>query len=124
MPHWHRVVTRAYLTLHLLFWSLCAGASVGEQAAAEPTPSQAKRPNIVFILADDLGFTDIAPYGSEVSTPNLSALAQQGIRFTNYHTAANCAPAPMALPCTAAITGTGNSLMAVIIAVHCANRPS
>jgi arylsulfatase/uncharacterized sulfatase len=51
------------------------------------------RPNIVFILADDLGFTDLASYGGEVSTPNLDALAQQGIRFTNYHTAANCAPA-------------------------------
>ena len=53
----------------------------------------ASRPNIVFILADDLGYTDIAPYGSEISTPTLSALAEQGVRFTNYHTAANCAPA-------------------------------
>jgi arylsulfatase/uncharacterized sulfatase len=48
-----------------------------------------QRPNIVFILADDLGYTDIAPYGSEVNTPSLSALAEQGVRFTNYHTAAN-----------------------------------
>ena len=53
----------------------------------------ASRPNIVFILADDLGYTDIASYGGEVSTPALSALAEQGVRFTNYHTAANCAPA-------------------------------
>lgn len=54
---------------------------------------ESKRPNIVFILADDLGYTDIAPYGSEVNTPSLSALADQGLRFTNFHTAANCAPA-------------------------------
>lgn len=60
---------------------------------AEIAVTPAKRPNIVLILADDLGFTDIAPYGSEINTPTLSALAQQGVRFTNYHTAANCAPA-------------------------------
>ena len=52
----------------------------------------AARPNIVLVLADDLGFSDIAPYGSEISTPTLSALARNGIRFSNYHTAASCAP--------------------------------
>ena len=52
----------------------------------------ADRPNIVLILADDLGFSDIAPYGGEVSTPNLTTLAEAGIKFTNYHTAASCAP--------------------------------
>ena len=50
------------------------------------------QPNIVLILADDLGFTDIASYGSEINTPTLSQLADDGIRFTNYHTAASCAP--------------------------------
>jgi arylsulfatase/uncharacterized sulfatase len=65
-----------------------------EMGGASNAPSAlASRPNIVFILADDLGYTDIAPYGSEVSTPALSALAKQGVRWTNYHTAANCAPA-------------------------------
>ena len=54
--------------------------------------AQAARPNIVLILADDLGFSDIAPYGSEIHTPSLAALAERGIRFTNYHTAASCAP--------------------------------
>ena len=54
--------------------------------------AQAARPNIVLILADDLGFSDIAPYGSEIHTPSLSTLAGQGVRFTNYHTAASCAP--------------------------------
>ena len=52
----------------------------------------AARPNIVLIIADDLGFSDIAPYGSEIETPTLSALADNGILFTNYHTAASCAP--------------------------------
>jgi arylsulfatase/uncharacterized sulfatase len=53
--------------------------------------AQAARPNIVFILADDLGLSDIAPYGSEIDTPFLIALAEGGVRFTNYHTAASCA---------------------------------
>ena len=53
----------------------------------------AKRPNVVLILADDLGFTDISPFGSEISTPNIAKLAADGFSFTNYHTAANCAPA-------------------------------
>ncbi len=52
-----------------------------------------ERPNIVLVLADDLGFTDLGSYGSEINTPTLDALAQEGVRFTNYHTAANCAPA-------------------------------
>tara|TARA_R110001592_G_scaffold363393_2_gene687363 strand:+ start:19327 stop:21099 length:1773 start_codon:yes stop_codon:yes gene_type:complete len=54
--------------------------------------AQADSPNIVLILADDLGFSDIAPYGSEIQTPALSALAENGVSFTNYHTAASCAP--------------------------------
>ena len=52
----------------------------------------AKPPNIVLILADDLGFTDTQPYGSEIPTPNISRLADEGLMFTNYHTAANCSP--------------------------------
>ncbi|MFP8882305.1 MAG: arylsulfatase [Myxococcota bacterium] len=55
------------------------------RAAAAP-------PNIVLILADDLGFSDTAPYGSEIPTPHISRLAAEGIRFSNYHTAASCAP--------------------------------
>ncbi len=51
-----------------------------------------ERPNVVLIVADDLGFTDTAPYGGEINTPTISQLAQQGVQFTNYHTAASCAP--------------------------------
>jgi len=64
-----------------------------EPAAVEPAETEsAPRPNIVLILADDLGFSDIASYGSEINTPTLSALAELGVSFTNYHTAASCAP--------------------------------
>ncbi|MEC8949443.1 MAG: arylsulfatase [Pseudomonadota bacterium] len=54
---------------------------------------QPNRPNIVLILADDLGYTDISPFGSEISTPNIARLAAEGLSFTNYHTAGSCAPA-------------------------------
>lgn len=65
---------------------------------AEPSAA-AKRPNIVFILADDLGYTDVGCYGSKYyQTPNIDRLAAQGIRFTSGHTCgANCAPSRAAL---------------------------
>ncbi len=52
----------------------------------------AERPNIVLILADDLGFSDTTPYGGEIATPNIARLADEGVRFSNYHTASSCAP--------------------------------
>jgi len=60
---------------------------------ALPTASAQKQPNIVLILADDLGFTDISPFGGEIDTPNIAELARSGLSFTNYHTAGSCAPA-------------------------------
>lgn len=50
------------------------------------------RPNIVIIMADDMGYSDIAPYGGEVDTPNLDRLAQGGMRFTQFYNNAKCAP--------------------------------
>ncbi len=50
------------------------------------------RPNILLIVADDLGYTDLGCYGSEIRTPNLDALAQQGIRNTSFCTAPTCSP--------------------------------
>jgi len=61
-------------------------------AHATPEPKVDERPNILVILADDLGYSDIASYGSEISTPNLDQLAHSGLRFSNYHTSASCAP--------------------------------
>ena len=60
----------------------------------------------MFVLADDVAFTDIEPYG-QIRTPTLSALAG-GIRFSNYHTAANCAPSRAML-----MTGVNNHLAGV-----------
>lgn len=51
-----------------------------------------KRPNFLVIVADDLGFSDIAPFGGEIHTPHLTKLAAQGLRFTDFHAAAACSP--------------------------------
>ncbi|MGJ8743549.1 sulfatase-like hydrolase/transferase [Polaribacter sp.] len=57
------------------------------------------KPNVILIFADDLGYSDISSYGSKnVKTPNLDQLANQGLRFTNYHTGASiCSPSRAAL---------------------------
>ena len=58
------------------------------QAIAE-TP---RRPNIVIILGDDMGYADMGSYGSEIKTPNLDSLAKGGVRFTDFYTHASCSP--------------------------------
>jgi arylsulfatase len=52
----------------------------------------AKRPNIVIIMADDMGFSDIGCFGSEIATPHLDGLAASGLRFTQFYNAARCCP--------------------------------
>lgn len=55
------------------------------------------RPNIVLILADDMGYSDIGCYGGDVDTPNLDALAQSGVRFTQMYNTARCCPSRASL---------------------------
>ena len=88
----------------LLFFLISASAPASTRKTAQP-------PNIVLILADDLGFTDTEPYGGEIPTPNISRLADEGLMFTNYHTAASCTPARAMLLTGAGTTGFGAGLM-------------
>jgi len=67
-----------------------------------------KRPNFLVVVADDLGFSDTGPYGSEISTPVLDRLAAEGIRFTDFHTAAACSPTRAML-----LSGTDNHIAGV-----------
>jgi arylsulfatase A-like enzyme len=55
------------------------------------------RPNVVLIVADDLGFSDLGCYGSEIATPHLDRLARDGLRFTQFYNAARCCPTRAAL---------------------------
>ena len=49
-----------------------------------------ERPNIIVVLLDDTGYADVGAYGSEISTPNIDALAAGGVKFSNFHTASTC----------------------------------
>jgi len=72
------------------------GIVVMATALAAPAIASAadtlRRPNIVIILGDDLGFADMGAFGSEIKTPNLDSLTKDGVRFTNFYTHASCSP--------------------------------
>ena len=61
----------------------------------------AKRPNVVVVMADDMGWSDIGCYGSEIETPNLDRLAKNGLRFTQFYNTGRCCPTRATL-----LTGT------------------
>jgi arylsulfatase len=60
-------------------------------------PLMGAKPNIVFILADDLGFSDLGCYGGEIATPNLDTLAKNGLRFSQFYNTGRCWPSRAAL---------------------------
>ncbi|MGV3538865.1 MAG: sulfatase-like hydrolase/transferase, partial [Rufibacter sp.] len=66
-------------------------------AHAQKKAAPDKRPNIVLILADDLGFSDIGSYGGEIQTPHLDQLAKNGLRFNQFYNASRCCPTRAAL---------------------------
>ena len=73
-------------------------ASAGLSLTAQCIAAQSRKPNIVFILCDDLGYGDLGCYGSKISTPNLDRMAAEGVRFTNFSSADPvCSPSRAAL---------------------------
>ena len=73
-----------------------AGAAIRQRScAAEPGAKQ--RPDIIVIMVDDMGFSDIGCYGGEIRTPNLDGLAANGIRFTQFYNTARCCPSRASL---------------------------
>lgn len=75
---------RALVVAGVAAWGGTGTVSAGE--------GPAKRPNVVLIMADDMGYSDIGCYGGEVRTPNLDKLAAGGLRFTNFFNTARCCP--------------------------------
>lgn len=71
---------------------LLACSSVAHGADSAP-----RRPNIVLIMSDDMGYSDLGCYGGEIETPNLDALAKGGVRFTQFYNTARCCPTRAAL---------------------------
>ncbi|UCC97743.1 MAG: sulfatase-like hydrolase/transferase [Phycisphaerales bacterium] len=64
----------------------------GCASITQPRAGKNKRPNIVLMMADDMGYSDIGCYGGEIHTPNLDALAAGGLRFTQFYNTARCCP--------------------------------
>lgn len=91
-------------TLPVLLLSLCAVVSNVTSAADKAST----RPNIVVLLADDWGFSDVGAFGSEIKTPNLDSLARRGMKFSNFHVTASCSPTRSML-----LTGVDNHLNGV-----------
>ncbi len=60
-------------------------------------PKGRQRPNILLILNDDMGFSDIGCYGGEIDTPNLDRLAANGIRYSQFYNTARCSPSRASL---------------------------
>lgn len=74
----------------LLFLNLFVGITFA--LAANTTLQAQERPNILLVVADDLGFTDLGSYGGDVDTANLDALAAAGMKFTDFHVSVSCSP--------------------------------
>ncbi len=74
-----------------------AGLLASRFVAISQAAPAASRPNVVVILADDLGFSDLGCYGGEIATPNLDRLAADGLRFTQFYNTARCWPSRAAL---------------------------
>jgi arylsulfatase len=66
-------------------------------AAVPLTAAEPPRPNVLIFLADDMGFSDAGCYGGEIATPNLDALAKNGLRFTQFYNTARCWPSRAAI---------------------------
>lgn len=76
-----RPVTGACIAIGLLSVCLLAGAAVAQNPP---------RPNIVLIMCDDMGYSDLSCYGGEIRTPNIDRLAEEGLRFTQFYNCAKC----------------------------------
>src|ERR1700732_3683854 len=78
----------------LLAVALTVLTAAGLRALRAAAPA---RPNVLLIVADDMGFSDAGCYGGEIATPNLDALAKNGLRFTQFYNTARCWPSRAAI---------------------------
>ncbi|MGB3712332.1 MAG: arylsulfatase [Erythrobacter sp.] len=101
----------AWRTLTLVCVAMLSACTTGTERVAE-----VDRPNIIVILADDLAYSDIEPYGGEIETPNLARLADNGMTFTYFHTSPMCSPSRAMLLTGVAQHRTGYGTMAEFLA--------
>lgn len=75
----------------------CSALLLSEGQAQAGRDAQRTKPNILIIVADDMGFSDAGCYGGEIGTPHLDSLARQGLRFTQFYNTARCWPSRAAI---------------------------
>ena len=91
MPH--RLAAPLSPGLALVAWLAALSCADTAPATADVAAADAAaRPSIVLIMADDMGYSDVGCYGAEIETPNLDALADNGLRFTDFYNAGRCCP--------------------------------
>src|SRR5690349_4569358 len=88
---------RSFWLLASVLIALTVGPGSSRTPAAATAQQQAPRPNVVIILVDDMGWSDISPFGSEIATPNIEALAAGGIQFTQFYATPRCSPSRASL---------------------------
>lgn len=114
------LLTTLSIALFSLSISACNDSDSNESNGSVGTQ---KQPNILFIMADDLGYSDLGAFGGEIHTPNLDALTLEGRILTDYHTAPTCSPTRSQL-----ISGTDHHLagigaMAELTPAHLKGQP-
>jgi arylsulfatase A-like enzyme len=85
------------MTINQITSKLLISVAVSMMLTGTAFAAATARPNIVVILVDDMGYSDIGCYGGEINTPNLNKLAEEGVRFTQFHNTARCCPTRAAL---------------------------
>ena len=70
----------------------CLGKSIAMLFLVCFSATAEKQPNIIIIMTDDSGYTDLGCYGGEIDTPNLDSLAKSGVRFKNFYNNGRCSP--------------------------------
>lgn len=86
-----------FLFLSALMSQLLLLGATSDPNVKSQKPQPRQKPNIVLIMADDMGYSDLGCYGSEIPTPNLDKLAREGVRFTQFYNTARCCPTRAAL---------------------------
>ncbi len=113
-----------FTTLSIALFSLSISACNNNDSDHSNTVVETKKqPNILFIMADDLGYSDLGAFGGEIRTPNIDALTKEGRILTDYHTAPTCSPTRSQL-----ISGTDHHLagigaMAELTPAHLKGQP-
>src|SRR5690606_24021762 len=98
--HWKR---NEIMNIFVKTALLALAASSSSHAIAKADEGADRRPNIVVIVADDLGLSDLGAFGGEIRTPALDSIAEAGVRLTNFHSAPACSPTRSML-----LSGTDN----------------